>query len=398
MNLDHRAQRASRGIKAGISGVPIPPPPGTIASASAASGAPWMRAIAAAAAVVIVGAFVAMVAQPGVFAPATGGGDPSPVVVDTTTTTEPRATTTTEVQKETTTTQAPKAKATEPQKPTTTVAPKKAPTVDHAITITSPEEGIETEAKGITLRAEVTDGLEVKMHGVVVEAVDGVAEGYILLEPGWNELWVKGYADGEKVAYDTVKVFRIAPEPTKEPVEEKPAYAVEITSPASGTETDGDKVVVSGKATPGVGELKVHGNPVTVAADGSWSTEVWLSGGKNEIWAKLYVGGEKVAYDTTVVKKAVVESIAFTSHQVYGSCSENPPYDVFHGTATPGHEVKVWTDSYGYQKVQVGESGNWEIRFTFPETVASNTQIPIEVWNYTTGEKHQYSFVYQPTG
>jgi hypothetical protein len=49
---------------------------------------------------------------------------------------------------------------------------------------------------------------------------------------------------------------------------------------------------------------------------------------------------------------------------MYGSCSENPPYEKFYGTATPGSTV--WAESpYGSGSTVVGADGNWHFKVFF---------------------------------
>ncbi len=54
----------------------------------------------------------------------------------------------------------------------------------------------------------------------------------------------------------------------------------------------------------------------------------------------------------------------FTANQQYGSCTENPPYDVFWGTGVPGTAVEVGS-AYGSGRAEVGEGGNWEMKVFF---------------------------------
>lgn len=387
MNFDHRAQRAARGIRSAAASVPVPPMPGT--TVPAAAGVPWMRALSAAAAVLVVGAVLAFVARPGLLAPSAEEG---PVVIPAvTTTTEAPETTTTEA---TTTTVAPSTTTTEPKatttttepKSTTTTTPKKVtpttkPAPSYVIVITNPKGGTETDAAQIAIRAEVSSGMDISVAGTAVTPSGGVVEHIVGLAPGWNEIWVKGYVKGEKVAYDSVSVYRIPDE----------SYAVNIVSPAPETETDGASVVVSGEATPGL-ELKVAGIATPVGSDGKWSQTVPLVAGWNEIWAKGYVDGTKVAYDTVAVYRVVAETVDFTANQVYGTCSEDPPYDVFWGTATPGHQIKVWSE-YGSKQLTVGASGEWEVRVEFPGSPLDKA-IPVYVKNLSTGEVHDFSFTH----
>ena len=62
------------------------------------------------------------------------------------------------------------------------------------------------------------------------------------------------------------------------------------------------------------------------------------------------------------------KEIDFTANQKYGSCGEAIPYDKFFGTAMPG--ATIWVESpYGSGSTTAGESGNWDIRVDFPDSV-----------------------------
>lgn len=406
MNLDHRARRASRGIRAVADGRPIPPLPGVPAAAAGATGfgAPWMRAVVAAAAVLAVGAFVAFVARPGLLAPTTADNPEDLAAFETTTTTEAPPTTTeatttttttttteptTTTSSTTTTTTIPPTTTTTPKEtkpskpaPTTTTVPKVV-AATYAITITAPVDRLETEAATLTVRATVSGAMEVQVASTPVSPTGGVVEATASLKPGWNEIWVKGWVDGKKVAYDTVKVYRV-PDETQQVV---------IASPADGFETEAAEVTLTGTATPGL-DLKVAGTPTPVGADGSWTATVSLTGGWNEIWAKGYVDGQKVAYDSITVKRHVAETVDFTAVQANGSSTETPPWDEFSGTATPGHVVKVHSE-YGSAATEVGDDGTWRLRVEFT-TAPAGKAFGVVVKNKTTGEAFDFTFEYLP--
>lgn len=58
-------------------------------------------------------------------------------------------------------------------------------------------------------------------------------------------------------------------------------------------------------------------------------------------------------------------TVAFTAEQVYGSCSSDPPYDVFKGTTSPGATVNILSD-FGQGMVVADGSGHWEVQVFFP--------------------------------
>ncbi len=53
------------------------------------------------------------------------------------------------------------------------------------------------------------------------------------------------------------------------------------------------------------------------------------------------------------------------AYQVYGSCAENPPFDVFYGTTAPGANVTIYSEWSEPVDVTANENGEWEIRVYF---------------------------------
>ncbi len=84
------------------------------------------------------------------------------------------------------------------------------------------------------------------------------------------------------------------------------------------------------------------------------------------------------------------EKVDFTANQVYGSCGEENPYDVFHGTATPGTVIHVLSE-FGSGETVADESGHWEIRVYFPEA-PFNQEFQVKV-KASTGEYKYFGFV-----
>ena len=56
----------------------------------------------------------------------------------------------------------------------------------------------------------------------------------------------------------------------------------------------------------------------------------------------------------------------FSAHQVYGSCAEVPPFDVFWGTAEPGTVVTI-SSEFGSGATEVNADGAWEVKVFFEE-------------------------------
>jgi hypothetical protein len=80
----------------------------------------------------------------------------------------------------------------------------------------------------------------------------------------------------------------------------------------------------------------------------------------------------------------------FTAYQQFGSCSENPPFDIFYGTGAPGTWVEVWSH-YGSGGTEVGADGHWELRVEFPEAPIGES-FAVKAKS-STGEKIYFEFL-----
>ncbi len=91
--------------------------------------------------------------------------------------------------------------------------------------------------------------------------------------------------------------------------------------------------------------------------------------------------------------KAGAPAVAFTASQVYETCSEPVPYDVFHGTAQPGSKVKFFADHIdgGWTYVLADANGNWEKRVDFPSAPRGQT-FQVRVHSVATGEDKYFNF------
>ncbi len=302
-------------------------------------------------------------------------------------TTEPEPTTTTQVEPEpTTTTTEPKPEPTTTTKPKATTTTK--PVTDHAIHITSPDNGLETAEAVITISGSSTGDGHFKLYvdGAWYDFEPNEAgnwERNVEVAPGWNTVWAKIYVGDTKVAYDTIEVYRSSGEIVD--------YAISITSPVNGLETDAEALTFSGTATPGAGDflLYVGGEqyPFEVNGEGQWSVLAPVGPGWNTVYAKMYVGGDKVAFDSVEVYRVVPLS-DFTATQVNGSSTVAS--DVFWGLATPGGEVKVFSE-YGWTVVEADLEGNYEAAVTF-EGVPVGVEFSVYVKDLATGRKIFFGF------
>jgi hypothetical protein len=121
-----------------------------------------------------------------------------------------------------------------------------------------------------------------------------------------------------------------------------------------------------GTATPGtvIGAYSEFGSSEAVAeGNGQFYLKVHFEG----LSAGQTIGivvetseGDRRTFEFTY-RPAPVE---FSASQMYGSCSENPPYEKFYGTATPG--TTVWAESpYGSGSTVADAEGNWHFKVFF---------------------------------
>ena len=79
----------------------------------------------------------------------------------------------------------------------------------------------------------------------------------------------------------------------------------------------------------------------------------------------------------------------FTASQKFGTCAEEPPYDIWYGTGEPG--TKIWIGSeYGEGSTTVGEKGKWDLKVKFFEAPCNETiQVVLET---DEGHRRVYEF------
>ena len=75
---------------------------------------------------------------------------------------------------------------------------------------------------------------------------------------------------------------------------------------------------------------------------------------------------------TTAHHTTTTSQVAFSATQLYGSCNEDPPYDIFSGTAAPGATVTA-SSPYGSASTSAAGSGHWEMRVEFPSAPIGQT-------------------------
>ena len=121
----------------------------------------------------------------------------------------------------------------------------------------------------------------------------------------------------------------------------------------------------TGTATPGtvIGAYSEYGSAETVAEGGQFYLKVHFErltpGQTIGIVVETTEGDRK-----TFSFRYEPAPIGFSAIQKYGACSENPPYEVFKGTATPG--ATIWAESpFGGGTTMVGDYGNWDLKVYF---------------------------------
>ena len=179
----------------------------------------------------------------------------------------------------------------------------------------------------------------------------------------------------------------------------EPPY-LEITAPKNDEHFGTDVIEFRGITEPGAtvfaGQYEAN-----VDGDGNWSIVLVLSPGANgaRFVATDAAGNQAEArvtvhYDlptTTTTTKAPKEEIKFTAHNVYGSCEETPPYDVYWGTAPPGTPIYV-ESAYGSGSTTANAEGDWEVKVYFPEAPAEKV-FSVKVKD-DKGQKFYFEFIH----
>jgi hypothetical protein len=221
----------------------------------------------------------------------------------------------------------------------------------------------------------------------VVEQPDKVASDY------WHEENWDLHESDETDEATHVEEPPEAPKPTvDEPEEDTTPPGIEILHPVDGQVFESKEVVFEGITEPGArvfaGEYEAD-----VRDDGSWRIVLFLSSGTNHATLRAKDAAGNVSEDSVTVvferaeepkdeeepkheeeppkeeqppKEDGGEEVVweFSANQVYGECSENPPYDVFHGTGKPGTVIRVLSE-YGSGDTVVNDHGEWELRVYF---------------------------------
>jgi hypothetical protein len=211
-----------------------------------------------------------------------------------------------------------------------------------------------------------------------------------------SDYWHEEDWDREETAQpDEPKPVDEPPQPpVKEPEADTTPPGLEILHPVDGQVFESKEVVFEGITEPGArvfaGEYEAD-----VRDDGSWRIVLFLSPGSNHATLRAKDKAGNVSEDSvTVVFERGEEPKdeeepkheeepreeqppkddheegeqvwEFSANQVYGECSENPPYDVFFGTGKPGTRIRVISE-YGSGDTEVNDHGEWELKVYFEE-------------------------------
>jgi hypothetical protein len=168
------------------------------------------------------------------------------------------------------------------------------------------------------------------------------------------------------------------PPPTTEPADTTPPD-IAITSPRDGQRVETDTIRFEGTTEPGA--TVVAGRwAADVDARGNWAIKLVLVEGANRASFTATDAAGNSASASIVVHyeppppppkddggdEKPPADWEFAAYQVFGSCAETPPFDVFHGTAEPGTVVSIVSE-YGSGSVEVNAKGEWEVKVFFPE-------------------------------
>jgi outer membrane biosynthesis protein TonB len=199
---------------------------------------------------------------------------------------------------------------------------------------------------------------------------------------------------------------------------------IQILSPDPDSSVKTSSVLVVGLTEPGAKVTYPADRPIEVGEDGMWSVEVRLEAGENRLTftATDAAGNQATASvtvtrvvdrprvtttttkppdatttttttkppDTTTTTTKPPVEWTFTAHNTYGSCEEDPPYDVYFGTGKPGTAITI-SSEFGGGTTEVGENGEWSLKVFFPEA-PTELVFTVKVTDFT-GAKVHFEFV-----
>jgi len=160
------------------------------------------------------------------------------------------------------------------------------------------------------------------------------------------------------------------PTTTTEPPDTTPPV-IEIVFPKNRQRFTEPGVTFRGVTEPGakvtVGKLEAE-----LGDAGQWRIKLRLRDGRNRVVFTATDAAGNAAQAEVVVFYEPPDVAAFTAHATFGSCEEDPPYDVYHGTGEPGSAVGV-VSQYGSGATRVNAEGVWELKVFFPDAPPGET-------------------------
>lgn len=171
-----------------------------------------------------------------------------------------------------------------------------------------------------------------------------------------------------------------------------------ILHPENGQHFEKREVAFEGKTEPGA-RVFAGKYEADVDAEGNWRIVLKLThDGANTatIKASDEAGNEATAsvkayYDGPKEEekpKDEPKEYDFSAKQKYGSCGENPPYDKWYGTGTPGTKIWIGND-WGSASTTIGKSGEWHLKVTFGDMPCGTHQVVLET---DDGDRKVYEF------
>ena len=257
---------------------------------------------------------------------------------------------------------------------------KEEPPVRLGIEVTSPRNGTETERESIKIQGYVNAPARVVVGDWLAEVNDNGSWWVVVpLRPGKNHFVATAKTESGATASDEITIYRIT---------DHRELGIEITNLHNEMKVDDGEIKVKGVISTNA-TVKVNGVKATVNDDLTWYAWIGLEPGWNRIVAVAY-NDVAEAKDVVEIFRVTKETVEFTANQVYGSCGEEIPYDVFHGTAMPGTVIHVLSE-YGSGETVADESGHWEIRVEFPEApFFKEIQVKVKA---STGQYKYFGFV-----
>lgn len=237
------------------------------------------------------------------------------------------------------------------------------------IEVLAPHDGQVFEDKSVVFEGRAEPGASV--HAGRYQAdVSGEGEWRIvlLLSPGSQGVEFKALDSAANRAFDSVTVVLESPKVEAEPktrdftVHQKFVESHEPYEKFSGTGTPGMGVVA--RSEFGVEDARVGEN-------GEWWLPIEFSGLTETTTFPITISTTE-GFSGTYWFTYVAKTHEFSANQKYGSCSENPPYDVFFGSGVPGSVVEVGS-AYGSGRMEVGDDGRWEVKVFFESAPLGET-------------------------